>query len=200
MKKKQTIRFCLRFPFLGNQILFKTFFLLLNILFSTPDRMSKSTETKQFVLYMMYVWLFSLLLTTIVYTIDSYRRDTDNGLRTCFLDCKLKRNFRTARIKMYTPFLMRMLFSMERFSDKNSTECSYFYIPIWAIFAINQIFFTLTALKIHRTKPHQENSRQIMVHLMASRELDQNEMINEEKYVSLELFLSGNLFAKIWFA
>lgn len=94
---------------------------------------------------------------------------------------------------MHTPFLIRVLFA-----DKNSTECSYFYIPIWAIFAINQIFFTLTALKIHRTKQHHpENSRQIMVLLMASRELDQIEVINEEKYVSLEQSLFGNLFAKI---
>lgn len=92
---------------------------------------------------------------------------------------------------MHTPFLIRVLFA-----DKNSTECSYFYIPIWAIFAINQIFFTLTALKIHRTKQHHpENSRQIMVLLMASRELDQIEVINEEKYVSLEQSLFGNF---IW--
>lgn len=156
--------------------------------------MNKSIEMKQFVLYMMYVWLFSLLLAAIVYTIDSYRRDTDNGLKTCFLDCKSKkRKLRIARIEMHTPFLIRVLFA-----DKNSTECSYFYIPIWAIFAINQIFFTLTALKIHRTKQHHpENSRQIMVLLMASRELDQIEVINEEKYVSLEQSLFGSLFAKI---
>lgn len=54
------------------------------------------------------------------------------------------------------------------------------------ILAINQTFFTLTALKIHRTKQHHhENTRQIMVLLMSSRELDQNEINNEEKYVVL---------------
>lgn len=50
--------------------------------------MNKAIEMRQFVLYMMYVWMFSLLLAIIVYTIDSYRLDADNGLRACFLDCK----------------------------------------------------------------------------------------------------------------
>lgn len=138
--------------------------------------MSKSVEIKQFVLYMMHVWLFSLLLATIVYTIDSYRRDTENGLKTCFLDCKYKNESVKWTCANFTTYLMVL--------DKNSTECSYFYVPIWMIFAINQIFFTLTALKINRSKQHhQENARQIMVLLMASRELDQNTINNEEKYV-----------------
>lgn len=69
-------------------------------------------------------------------------------------------------------------------------QCSYFYIPMWIIFAINQTLFTLTTLKIQQKKPHhRENGRQIMVLLMASRELEQNRMDNEEKCV---LFKSLN--------
>lgn len=90
-----------------------------------------------------------------------------------------------------------------RFSDKNSPECSYFYIPIWIIFAVNQLLFALTALKIHRTKQHRhENTRQIIVLLMASRELDQNGINNEEGYVFRSLsnksFAAGNLFSNFF--
>lgn len=82
------------------------------------------------------------------------------------------------------------------FTDKNSTRCAYFYIPIWIILAINQTFFTLTAFKMERTKQqHRENARQIMILLMASRDLEQNGMTNEEKCVSS---LENLTFVIIW--
>lgn len=46
---------------------------------------------------------------------------------------------------------------------------------------INQIFFTITALKIHRSKhSNRENARQAVVLLMASRELQPIEMIHDD--------------------
>lgn len=138
----------------------------------------------------MYVWLFSLLLAIIVYTIDSYRRDADNGLKACILDCRFNFSFSSFDILelKHKSHLFVFIGMCGWFPDKNNTECSYFYIPIWMIFAINQTFFTMTALKIHRTKQHRrENSRQIMILLMASRELDQNGVSNEEKWVSKKI-------------
>lgn len=61
--------------------------------FSSPDRMNKTIELKQFVLYMMYVWMLSSIFAIIVYTIDSYRRDADHGLKACLLDCKYRKKF-----------------------------------------------------------------------------------------------------------
>lgn len=176
--------FRLRFLFLDNEIHFDI--LSFDWLFSSPDRMNKSIEMSQFVLYMMYVWLFSLILAIIVYTIDSYRHDAENGLKACLLDCKFTNFY------YYYFDLLKLKRKFRVLSDKNSTECSYFYMPFWMIFAINQIFFTLTALKIQRTKQHhRDNTRQIMVLLMASRELDHNGINNEEKWV-LKKKLNGN--------
>lgn len=86
-------------------------------------------------------------------------------------------SFEAIRFKIFD----QIYFEFVKFAVKNDTQCSYFYIPIWVIFVINQTFFTLIAIKVRRSHESNRGSQRHVERLMNSAELRQNQINDEDK-------------------
>lgn len=133
----------------------------------------KCFEVKRF--YDCYAMLITKLKIKVVRLAHLFCFAFDEFIQTWDLSQRPSASKENKRYKILTKFLKNL------FTVKNDTQCSYYYLPIWIIFVINQTFFTLIAIKIRRSYGSNGGSQRHAECLMNSAELRQSKMNDEDK-------------------